>query len=487
MNIIKMDKKPRNLFPEFDKVLLHPSQLQAPSRSNDTTPHYQSNPVYAAQRFPVNNLAPLPEPISAATPLSQAYVADDDLMEWEPTTSVTSGFKPTPRGPTLQAPQGPSPFYGRLPPAPISQAHRLRNPPNKIAFRSTPDDIQKGYFNERKSAALLASEQRLEEYAEPAPAQLVLPQDVADTGLESLFDSTFQLTDQPPELVRAYLLVEFDEKVTEMHQASRGKITAPLQFLALCAWMISKNAPEGQKNLQMGLRLCAMAACFGVSTFPFFQEAPRSLVDNLMQILCAIGSTATIGLVITGALLELRDLVGISILGALLVQEAMMCRTYQKAQKEITEALTAYPNLASEFTSSQTRSRDKRGQGFWDSYNKDGYTTDAGHGSSSTKSSSSGNTTQSSPTLTKAPRDNQLNSVRQQRPAQAFFEAPDQGFYPRRQPELQKAPPDLFTKMSLGSSSSDSSKSMRSDMGANASRRGPRGLDGTFGRFSDYR
>ncbi|KAK5012048.1 hypothetical protein LTR16_004953, partial [Cryomyces antarcticus] len=50
--------------------------------------------------------------------------------------------------PLAAQPAQPSPFRGRLPPAPIAPAHKLRNPPNPITFRKVPASEQRDFFRQ---------------------------------------------------------------------------------------------------------------------------------------------------------------------------------------------------------------------------------------------------------------------------------------------------------------------------------------------------
>ncbi|KAL5324315.1 hypothetical protein ACEPPN_008860 [Leptodophora sp. 'Broadleaf-Isolate-01'] len=77
----------------------------------------------------------------------------EDEMEWLPTVSQTSSFRvftPPSRPQTAQkfgeSPVGdqPSPFWYKVPPAPIAPAHKLRNPPNKPTFVS--QQVKENFF-----------------------------------------------------------------------------------------------------------------------------------------------------------------------------------------------------------------------------------------------------------------------------------------------------------------------------------------------------
>ncbi|KAH6674590.1 Ima1 N-terminal domain-containing protein, partial [Halenospora varia] len=89
---------------------------------------------------------------------------DGNDMEWDPTPqSKYRAFAPRPKdhgGSTLLGQPGsnkfgqtpvtdnPNPFwYKNLPPAPITPAHRLRNPPNQPRLNISPNEVKENFFN----------------------------------------------------------------------------------------------------------------------------------------------------------------------------------------------------------------------------------------------------------------------------------------------------------------------------------------------------
>ena len=82
------------------------------------------------------------------------YDGAQDVMEWKPHSSQYRAFQPAqaPRQSQLfsQAPVVPnqSPFwYKGLPPAPISQAHKARNPPNAPRLQPRSQEAKKNFFD----------------------------------------------------------------------------------------------------------------------------------------------------------------------------------------------------------------------------------------------------------------------------------------------------------------------------------------------------
>ncbi|KAI9828561.1 MAG: hypothetical protein M1819_006553 [Sarea resinae] len=271
LRTVKMDHTPRVSFQEKSESLISPSTRTSTNRGTTSTPSSLPRSQRSArqssfpQAFPINNLAPTPQsqpqPYHPPTPPPDDFAsdADTDLMDWTPSHAP---FTPTPisRHQHQQAPAAisPSPFYGRLPPAPISSAHRLRNPPaTEPVFKRASPVQQQNFFNSltgrdslftpspSKSMTSTAAtndddEDEYDEdnddgdgdgddyYANPTPtrnrgqpkqkkkqtqtqaAEMAPPHFFpsadyrTDTGLESLFDAAFSLGDEPAEIRRLH-------------------------------------------------------------------------------------------------------------------------------------------------------------------------------------------------------------------------------------------------------------------------------------------
>ncbi|KAI5250418.1 hypothetical protein E4T43_00195 [Aureobasidium subglaciale] len=207
------------------------------------------------QPFPLENLGARPITRSAtraASPLlsrfsrhspSPAPAQDTvDSMDWEPVgqsspirpdhaaqpTSV-SALPPFLRPAASMATGEKSPFTGRLPPAPMSPAHRLLNPPAPPQFKPTPLSQQQDFFNmmrlkpaavpslakkptmnedhddddsPRKPASYMSSTERnrTKDHFELHPPRWTLQSDMEKsnkgTGLEDMFTSSFNIADE---------------------------------------------------------------------------------------------------------------------------------------------------------------------------------------------------------------------------------------------------------------------------------------------------
>lgn len=76
-----------------------------------------------------------------------------DEMEWSPIIKQKQNISFKPRQLQTQPQQSenpasaqPSPFYGRIPEAPYSPAHRLRNPPNQARLRVSSQEVKENFF-----------------------------------------------------------------------------------------------------------------------------------------------------------------------------------------------------------------------------------------------------------------------------------------------------------------------------------------------------
>lgn len=102
---------------------------------------------------------------------------------------------------------GPSPFYGSLPPAPMSMERRLRNPPQGTLQRGKPEipmSEKKDFMQLMRNGVKPVEFTRTKENFELKKSDWVLPGDVKSTGLEERFGSFLSLReDQIPEEEKA--------------------------------------------------------------------------------------------------------------------------------------------------------------------------------------------------------------------------------------------------------------------------------------------
>lgn len=230
-----------------DESLLSPQQLEQSATSvssqEPTSPSSTTTNIRAQvhrnfgdstfqppqqQRFDINLLAPNPprpyQPTHYNPPTPPPEADDADTMDWTPSHTLPSA---TPYHPPQPATRPPNPFYGNLPPRPISQAHALRNPilqaPGPLErasaqqqnfFRRQPNTTQTPKQSVRGRTGLSAmqlddatfsptTDGGVSEEFSPRKVDFRQPRFFPrkdhenDTGLENLFSSVFSLKDQP--------------------------------------------------------------------------------------------------------------------------------------------------------------------------------------------------------------------------------------------------------------------------------------------------
>ncbi|KAI4098884.1 MAG: hypothetical protein L6R37_006247 [Teloschistes peruensis] len=208
---IRIDQQPLVSFQEKYEPLV-PTQAQVPQqlpRQAVTPP-----PKYHIDDSFLRRLEPQPEetPYQPPTPPPEEDgITEDSMMDWTP----EHRFRPAAAYQPLQSLSkpvfdGPSPFHGVLPPAPVSWAHRLRNPPNQPRFCKASEQKKETPFPGKKprhtvsDAAPDATGQfspvskgdGRSEMGSPvkfADPKFFAPSDMSVTGLESLFGDTFTL------------------------------------------------------------------------------------------------------------------------------------------------------------------------------------------------------------------------------------------------------------------------------------------------------
>ena len=197
-------------------------------------------------QFPISSLAPAQERGQVPLPPMTPAWSETDEMEWEPSQE----FKPTSYAERYPQPAvKPSPFHGRLPPAPTSRILSRNSqaiPPPKDSIGLAP-----GHFDKPSNTVALPPQSEEPQFAPPKffPAN----DHVTDTGLESIFGKVFSLGDETadteatlynqdpnnttahvpfPTSQSAYATTTTSSKVSELHLAS-----AFLFLVLLAGWL----------------------------------------------------------------------------------------------------------------------------------------------------------------------------------------------------------------------------------------------------------
>ncbi|KAI9869796.1 MAG: hypothetical protein M1830_005083, partial [Pleopsidium flavum] len=372
MRIVKIDKTPRVSWQENPEPL---TQLRPPAKERtlwngvtEPNPGHSDrfNPQSSAfiQPFPINNLAPAsqqlyPPPYNPPTPPPED---EPDAMDWTPTQK---SFQPAPShslSRETRIPLGPSPFYGRLPAAPQSQAQRLRNPQNQPSFRKASTGKQQNFFNsmtgrqssnEPQGRNPERPENEGANYFEMAPPKFFPRNDFrADTGLESLFDSAFSLRDEPPEIRAAR---ERQQHLARCGDGSTapgawGRITGICSLgAALLAWKVAIAHPQSALHLRLGaLGVAATIAGRALleatgKTKPIWSLSDIFLFTIELAVSILLGSVASSH----DSTNEAYDMMGMILLGGIMVQELWLLISAPKRlprQSSVTAPATAPPS-----------------------------------------------------------------------------------------------------------------------------------------------
>lgn len=229
----------------------------------------------------LNDLAPLApkaqrsQPALGHPPTPPPEEEEAEAMDWTPSQKALPPAKTY-----LQAKPAPvpSPFYGRLPPAPKSQAHKLRNPTISSSYpvpserenffsRQTLIDEQDEFSEIGTEADALS---RRPSVASPAfaPPRFFPQSTETDTGLESIFSGTFNIDEIPPEVRSARQQNESAPK----SPLRRNPVAIVLRlififtlYISVAAWSTALNDPNSSlRNQLSSLSAAIMIAILGI-------------------------------------------------------------------------------------------------------------------------------------------------------------------------------------------------------------------------------
>ncbi|KAL8948304.1 MAG: hypothetical protein Q9222_005499 [Ikaeria aurantiellina] len=260
--------------------------------------------------FPIEKLAPRVQQPSYQPPTPPPEEEAEIMsMDWTP----QHNFRPAsvyhaPR--TQPVFNGPSPFHGVLPPAPVSWAQRLRNPPNQPAFHKASATKKQSFFGKGSkqvisdAASDVSSEISMvdhgleSEVGSPvklAPPRFFAPADRMETGLESLFGDSFALDKDIP----------LSSGKAEHHNAERAalvraskpstRIMATIILAFACiAWDYSSMLPPAStRQIRLtSLLIAGLIPAFNMLSIPALSEPQRSISSMIICFIEAIPAVA---------------------------------------------------------------------------------------------------------------------------------------------------------------------------------------------------
>jgi hypothetical protein len=217
---------------------------------------------------------------------------DPDEMEWMPSQSVhrafNSGLSAQRDGQHFnQAPSGPesSPFWFKVPPAPITPARKLRNPPNQPLLSAPSEEVKQNFFNKMTSNMLpnqgsQAPRESSRQDAVFAQPKFFPPDSLEDTtGLADAFGAAFSFDErEAAENERAAREKEQSQDSSPVSVLS-GNLTAVALGVLLWFWNLSFHRPT---EYSRSMTQAAMTGCILIGL--------RSLMDHTT---IAISKTAS--------------------------------------------------------------------------------------------------------------------------------------------------------------------------------------------------
>lgn len=259
----------------------------------------------------LNDLAPLAprtqrlQPALGHPPTPPPEDEEAEAMDWTPSQKALPPAKSY-----LQAKPAPipSPFYGRLPPAPKSQAHKLRNPTISSAYpvpserenffsRQNPID-ELDEFSEIGTEADSLS--RRPSVASPAfaPPRFFPQSTESDTGLESIFSGAFNIDEVPHEVRSA----RQQNESTSKPSLRRNPVAIILRLIfifslsiSVAAWSTAPNGPNSSVRKHLSsLSAAIMIAFLGIMLTIQRTDYPWLWIDIIIYS-SEIGFSAMIG------------------------------------------------------------------------------------------------------------------------------------------------------------------------------------------------
>jgi len=219
-------------------------------------------------------------------------------MDWSPSTQAQSQYRAFAPNPSVrrdnqlfgQAPidPKPSPFWYKVPPAPITPAQRLRNPPNQPRLRVTSQEVKENFFNnstrhpsppqnysDSEENTLRTQKQNIEfaqqKFFPPAPPS------EAGNNLADLLTS-FSLG--PPDN-------ETPIKTNEQSSRIRHFVQGVVLLLGLIFWNQTLLKPSEQTT---NIMLAIMLACVCIAARTILDNTIFQLASKKQTIFQAIGA-----------------------------------------------------------------------------------------------------------------------------------------------------------------------------------------------------
>jgi hypothetical protein len=215
-------------------------------------------------------------------PIQVAEASDPDEMEWTPSQSeyraFNSGLSTQREAQHFnQAPSGPQPstFWYKVPPAPITPARKLRNPPNKPLLSAPSDEVKQNFFNQmtmdmQQSPTPLPDAKSIRKDYQFAQPKFFPPDALGDsTGLADAFGKAFNIEEREAAEKGRASLGNTQTDSTSPKSGLSGNFTWVTLGIMLWFWNLSYSRPTEYSRY---ITLASMVVCILIGC--------RSLIDH---------------------------------------------------------------------------------------------------------------------------------------------------------------------------------------------------------------
>lgn len=273
---------------EDDKMRSHGSVKNMTSSKVPSTSHRNLQaPQYPVKEMPVAISGPAAQMAQMSDTEAILYMTngqipdrlrnEEDEMDWTPSQSTVSTFYPQISRrlpPQVSQPEplpvAEHPFWFKVPPAPVTPAQKLRNPPNQPRLQPPSAERKENFFNDmtrrRPVVVQPGTINNVERHEMTLAQQRFFPEPASDpaSGLSELMEKAWTLKSDIPDSDAdgtGQSLVHKFSGIASSDKNSRVIIILALG-LAFCGWNLAYNKPSlPTPSILMGV----MSVCLALS------------------------------------------------------------------------------------------------------------------------------------------------------------------------------------------------------------------------------
>lgn len=254
---------------------------RTPSRPNSTMDISRSKSLFTDTSG--QGTARYSSSFDLSLPMQVVEASDPDEMEWTPSRSEYRAFNSglsTQREaqPFNQAPSGPQPstFWYKVPPAPITPARKLRNPPNQPLLSAPSDEVKQNFFNQmtmdmQQSPTPLPDANSIRKDYQFAQPKFFPPDAFGDsTGLADAFGKAFNIEEREAAEKERVSLRNTQTDSTSPKSELSGNFTWVALGVLLWFWNLSYSRPTEYSRY---ITLASMVVCILIGCRSFIDHA----------------------------------------------------------------------------------------------------------------------------------------------------------------------------------------------------------------------